>query len=166
MWTLCLYYVTFLVSLNCTCIICIELLWLIPHPIVIWLTYGSMECNEDVWCMYVTKLLKVHWHRWYVNIIFHEFPQWKVHGCQIPWPPRSPNLTPMDFSFWGFVKYNVYVPPMPVDLQQLRDRIVNAIALVHVTFLGKMWVELEYRLVVCRIILNICKRTWSVKSAL
>jgi hypothetical protein len=57
----------------------------------------------------------------------------------------------MDFSFWGFVKDNVYIPPMPVDLQEIRDRIVNAIVLVHVTFLGKLWVELEYRLDVCRI---------------
>jgi hypothetical protein len=57
----------------------------------------------------------------------------------------------MDFSFWGFVKDNVYIPPMPVDLQQLRDMIVNAIDLVHATFLGKLWDELEYRLVVCRI---------------
>jgi hypothetical protein len=40
---------------------------------------------------------------------------------------------------------------MPVDLQELRDRIVNAIALVHVIFLGKVWVELEYRLDVCHI---------------
>jgi hypothetical protein len=31
------------------CIICIVLLWLSPHPIVIWLTYGSMECR----CLYV-----------------------------------------------------------------------------------------------------------------
>jgi hypothetical protein len=43
------------------------------------------------------------------------------------------------------------LPPMPVDLQEIRDRIVNAIALVLVTFLGKLWVELEYRLDVCRI---------------
>jgi hypothetical protein len=34
--------------MNCACIICIVLLWLIPHPIVIWLTCGSMECNKDV----------------------------------------------------------------------------------------------------------------------
>jgi hypothetical protein len=40
---------------------------------------------------------------------------------------------------------------MSVDLQELRDRIVNAIALVLVTFLGKLWVELEYRLDACRI---------------
>jgi hypothetical protein len=40
---------------------------------------------------------------------------------------------------------------MPVDLQELYDRNVNAIALVHVTFLGKLWVELEYHLDVCHI---------------
>jgi hypothetical protein len=40
---------------------------------------------------------------------------------------------------------------MPVDLRVLHDRIVNAIALVHVTFLGKLWVELEYCLHVCHI---------------
>jgi hypothetical protein len=57
----------------------------------------------------------------------------------------------MDFSFWGFVKDNVYIPPMLVDFQELHDRIVNAIALVCVTFLGKLWVELEYHLDVCRI---------------
>jgi hypothetical protein len=66
-------------------------------------------------------------------------------------------------SFWGFVEDNVYIPSMPVDLQELRDRTVNARALEHVTFLGKLWVELEYRLDVCRItraaILNTCKNT-------
>jgi hypothetical protein len=37
-------------GMNCTWIICIALLWLIPHPIVMWLTCGSMECNKDM-CM-------------------------------------------------------------------------------------------------------------------
>jgi hypothetical protein len=57
----------------------------------------------------------------------------------------------MDFSFWGFVKDNVYIPPMPVDLQELHDRIVNTTALVDVTFFDKLWGKLEYRLDVCRI---------------
>jgi hypothetical protein len=64
----------------------------------------------------------------------------------ILWPPRSPNLTPMGFSFRGFVKDNVYIPPMPVDLQGLRDRIVNTIALVDASFLVVLWDRLEYRL--------------------
>jgi hypothetical protein len=49
------------------------------------------------------------------------------------------------------MKDNVYIPPMPVDLQDLRDRIFNAIALVDVTFLTKLWDKLEYRLDVCHI---------------
>jgi hypothetical protein len=40
---------------------------------------------------------------------------------------------------------------MPVDLQELHDRIVNTVALVDVTFLDKLWDKLEYRLDVCRI---------------
>jgi hypothetical protein len=26
------------------------------------------------------------------------------------WPPRLPDLTPVDLFLWGFVKVNVYVP--------------------------------------------------------
>jgi hypothetical protein len=58
----------------------------------------------------------------------------------------------MDFSFWGYVKDNVHIPPMPVDLQNIHDRIVNTIALVDANFLDKLWDKLEYRLDVCRII--------------
>jgi hypothetical protein len=57
----------------------------------------------------------------------------------------------MDFSFWGFVKDNVYIPPMPVDLQEICDRIVNTIALVDANFLDKLWDKLENHLDVCRI---------------
>jgi hypothetical protein len=57
----------------------------------------------------------------------------------------------MDFSFWGFVKDNVYIPPMPVELQEIRHRIVNSIAVLDANFLDKLWDQLEYHLDVCRI---------------
>jgi hypothetical protein len=44
----------------------------------------------------------------------------------------------MDFSFWGFMKDNVYIPPMPVDLLEIHDRIVITIALVDANFLDKL----------------------------
>jgi hypothetical protein len=47
--------------------------------------------------------------------------------------------------------WSVYIPPMPVDLKELRDRIVNSKALVDVTFLNKLWDELDYRPDVCRV---------------
>lgn len=67
------------------------------------------------------------------------------------WPPRSPDLTPCDFFFWGFVKDTVYVPPLPANLQELRDRITAAVALVNRDMLTRVWNELDYRIDVCRI---------------
>jgi hypothetical protein len=49
----------------------------------------------------------------------------------IRWPQRSPNLTPCDFFFWGFVKDTVFVPPLPANLRDLRKSITAAVALVN-----------------------------------
>ena len=38
------------------------------------------------------------------------------------WPPRSPDLTPCDFFLWGFVKDRVFVPPLPLNLDDLKHR--------------------------------------------
>ena len=36
------------------------------------------------------------------------FPgRWIGREGPIPWPPRSPDITPHDFFLWGFVKDNV-----------------------------------------------------------
>jgi hypothetical protein len=48
----------------------------------------------------VTKLLKVHWHGWYVNIIFHESPKLKVHGCQIGWSGWPWNVAATTYPFF------------------------------------------------------------------
>ena len=67
------------------------------------------------------------------------------------WPPRSPDLTPCDFFLWGFVKDTVFVPPVPANLQELRDRITAAVALIDHDMLTRVWNELDYRLDVCHI---------------
>ena len=40
----------------------------------------------------------------------------------VEWPPRSPDLTPLDFFLWGHLKAKVYVTP-PANLEDLRRRI-------------------------------------------
>jgi hypothetical protein len=45
----------------------------------------------------VTNLLKVHWHVWYVHIIFHESSKCKVHGCQIGWSGWPWNVAAMTY---------------------------------------------------------------------
>jgi hypothetical protein len=46
----------------------------------------------------------------------------------LPWPPRSPDLTPYDVFLRGYVKDRVYLLLMPRDLPQLRQRIVETVA--------------------------------------
>jgi hypothetical protein len=37
------------------------------------------------------------------------FPGWRIRrGGPISWPPRSPDLTPLDFFLWGYAKDQVY----------------------------------------------------------
>jgi hypothetical protein len=69
----------------------------------------------------------------------------------IPWPARSPDLTPCDFLLWGYVKDHVYVPPLPRDLPELRLKIMDAVATIDVHMLESVWQELDYRIDVCRV---------------
>jgi hypothetical protein len=47
----------------------------------------------------------------------------------------------MTYLFLEFMKGNVYIAPMPMELQELRARVVNAVALVEVTLSNKLWDE-------------------------
>ncbi|KAK2578444.1 hypothetical protein KPH14_001061 [Odynerus spinipes] len=41
------------------------------------------------------------------------YPQrWIGRGGIVPWPPRSPDMTPMDFFVWGLLKQEVYSVPI------------------------------------------------------
>lgn len=39
------------------------------------------------------------------------------------WPPNSPDLSPLDFFLWGWMKNRVYSPPRPRNLAELRAKI-------------------------------------------
>ena len=90
------------------------------------------------------------------------------------WPPRSPDLTPYDFFLWRFVKDTVFVPPLSANLQDLRNRITAAVALVDRDKLTRVWNEMDYRIDVCRItkggyierLWNILKKTWRVSLSI
>jgi hypothetical protein len=53
----------------------------------------------------------------------------------IAWPPRSPDLTPLDFDLCGYVKDAVYAPPFQT-LLHLRAQITDTIAQVDADILG------------------------------
>lgn len=62
------------------------------------------------------------------NYLDATFPgNWIGRGGPIPWPARSPDLTPMDYYVWGHMKTLVYQDGEPVvNAEELRRRIVIA----------------------------------------
>lgn len=51
--------------------------------------------------------------------------RWIGRGGPINWPPRSPDLTPLDFYVWGYMKSKVYEVEIHTA-EQLHQRILNA----------------------------------------
>lgn len=65
--------------------------------------------------------------RQYLNEIFPD--RWIGRRGPIEWPPRSPDLTPLDFFLWGYIKNKVYVT-QPQNLNDLRQRITDEMRLI------------------------------------
>ncbi|KAJ4435189.1 hypothetical protein ANN_23765 [Periplaneta americana] len=82
------------------------------------------------------------------KVVFSDESTFHVYG-PTAWPPRSPDLTPLDFFFWGYIKDIVY-KTVVADLDDLHRRIVAACATVTPEMLRNTWQELEYRLDICR----------------
>lgn len=58
--------------------------------------------------------------REYLNTVFPE--RWIGRRGPIEWPARSPDLTPMDFFLWGYLKSKVY-KDKPQNLEDLKFKI-------------------------------------------
>lgn len=58
--------------------------------------------------------------RSYLNEVFGE--RWIGRGGTYVWPPRSPDLTPLDFYLWGKVKSDVYSSPVNTR-EELENRV-------------------------------------------
>ena len=66
--------------------------------------------------------------REYLNNVFPN--RWIGRGGPVQWPPRSPDLTPMDFFIWGEMKCFVYEPPIDIP-EELVARVAEAAAIIR-----------------------------------
>lgn len=64
------------------------------------------------------------------------------------WPPRSPDLTPMDFFLWGHIKTILYRTP-PQSLEDLKVRIQAACKEISAKTLERVRADFEHRLYYC-----------------
>ena len=72
----------------------------------------------------------------YLNDIFPG--RWIGHASLRLWALRSPDLTPMDFFTWGFIKVKVYQVKTN-DLEQLKNRIFATAEQIMPVMLARMF---------------------------
>lgn len=89
--------------------------------------------NDDMWGEIPLNLRRIAWFqldgcpahfgRNVRNWLDNHFPErWIGRGGPVAWPPRSPDLTPLDFFVWGFLKERVYATPV-----ETREELINRI---------------------------------------
>jgi len=74
--------------------------------------------------------------------------RWIGRRGPIEWPPRSPDLTAMDYSVWGIVREEVYAQP-PRNLDHLRQLITNAFVRFTPDLCANICRSLPNRLYMC-----------------
>ena len=65
-------------------------------------------------------------------------------GGTVPWPPRSPDLSPLDFFLWGQLKATVFAQA-PRTLRHLRSKITKAIKDISSSTLHKCIDNVAFR---------------------
>lgn len=83
------------------------------------------------------------------NWLDRRFPQqWIGRAGAMFWPPRSPDLSPLDFFLWGYVKDRVYVTE-PSDVNDMKDRITSACASIPAEVLRRVIESTRQRFMLC-----------------
>jgi len=78
------------------------------------------------------------------------FPnRWIGRDGPTPWPPRSPDITPLDFFLWRYVKDKMFSTPVP-DITNWKARIIDTFVTVTEDMLENTWSQIDYRLDVLR----------------
>jgi hypothetical protein len=84
------------------------------------------------------------------DVLNRKFPEKYIGGRgPITWPPCAPDLTRLEFFFWGYIKDAVCVPPLATTLPELAGRIRDAVATVTLDLLNNVWTQIEYRYDIC-----------------
>lgn len=84
----------------------------------------------------------------YLNITYGD--HWIGRGSPVPWPARSPDLTPCDFYLWGEIKRRVYLHEAQ-SRDELKTKIISAFDAVKIdsAVLNKLRNNLHKRARLC-----------------
>jgi hypothetical protein len=92
-----------------------------------------------------------HWATSVRNLLNATFPmRWMGRGSPAhPWPPRSPDITPMDYFYWGYLKSRIYQGRAFESLDVLRQKIVHECHAMHQDTIRRSIVDFSRRLQEC-----------------
>ena len=114
--------------------------------------YGNVMTTTRWWLCVTILHLQQYSHR--LNLFFVVFWRYLYRVFQKELYKASlqgPDFTPLDFFLWGFFKDQVFLPPLPANVVELRTRITAAVAKVTPEMLRSVRQETDYRWEVCRI---------------
>lgn len=105
------------------------------------------ETREEMWFLHDGA--PVHHTGPIIHFLNATYPdRWIGRGGPVTWPARSPDLTKMDFSIWGFVKEQVYKIP-PTTKEDMRVRIRNCFQDISIEMCRNMSSNFEKRIALC-----------------
>jgi hypothetical protein len=84
------------------------------------------------------------------DFLDEKFPsRWIGRGGRQEWPPRSPDLTPLDFFLWSYIKSKI-CHKKPKDLTELRRDIENEFQRIPQTMLINVQKSVLRRTLLCK----------------
>jgi len=105
-----------------------------------------------------------HFSCFVTDVLNERFPDACIgRGGPILWPPRNPDLSPLDFFLWVYIKNIAYAKKIR-NIQHLQERITSAIENVTRDMIQKPWQEIEFHLDVSRAANDAHIKTYEGKS--
>jgi len=88
--------------------------------------YVAPQLEEfQLWIIFQQDGVPPHWGSHVCRFLDATFPnKWTGRDGPTSWPPRSPDITPLDFFLWVYVKDKVFSTPVP-DITNLKARITR-----------------------------------------
>lgn len=134
---------------NLTGILYLEMLQTVEHLILECLEANPEEFGE-IAVTFQQDGAPPHYTRAVREFLDEHYPgHWIGRRGAIEWPARSPDLTPLDFFLWGYVKSKVFVT-QPESLDELRQRIIGICASLTPEVFQNVREEFEDRLFMCQ----------------
>ena len=75
--------------------------------------------------------------------------RWIGRGSDFPWPPRSPDLSVLDFWLWGDVRNRLYQNPRPKTICELKERLTTILNCVSSEVIARSYKSFFKRCELC-----------------